>query len=320
VASSPVAIKLALSLVLCLMAAGCQPEPQGTSTVISGPATLSAPTERRGRLRQRLARRFPDQYRDSIELIWGPDDPPLPQDAFGDVDATEAFAYFRGRSSIFPMGPRLLSCAVVGASGNLRGSGFGREIDAHDVVMRINLAPTHGFEEDVGGRTTHYLVTQLVLGTILETGGPQGVSRHMDERMASLASGASWLLVFRPFDTDRVFGELLPQVQKLASSSSHPVPRARSRLVHPEFTLHVAAEWKTGDGDPSTGLIGVLFAVHTCDTVGVYGFGPDAAGRRSYYYKPGTHRYHGPRGEEALLGRLAAASVIDWRVPGRTRQ
>lgn len=33
------------------------------------------------------------------------------------------------------------SCAVVGASGNLLGARLGQQIDAHDAVIRINLAP-----------------------------------------------------------------------------------------------------------------------------------------------------------------------------------
>ncbi|XP_012503599.1 PREDICTED: CMP-N-acetylneuraminate-beta-galactosamide-alpha-2,3-sialyltransferase 1 isoform X2 [Propithecus coquereli] len=49
-------------------------------------------------------------------------------------------------------------CAVVGNSGNLRESSYGSEIDSHDFVLRMNKAPTAGFEADVGSKTTHHLV------------------------------------------------------------------------------------------------------------------------------------------------------------------
>lgn len=43
--------------------------------------------------------------------------------------------------------------------GILRGLGLGEEIDSHSVVMRINEAPTAGYESDVGQRTTIRLAT-----------------------------------------------------------------------------------------------------------------------------------------------------------------
>ncbi|XP_065775253.1 CMP-N-acetylneuraminate-beta-galactosamide-alpha-2,3-sialyltransferase 1-like [Muntiacus reevesi] len=46
------------------------------------------------------------------------------------------------------------TCAVVGNSKFLRGSGLGLKIDQHDVVLRMNQAPVQGFEEDVGKKTT----------------------------------------------------------------------------------------------------------------------------------------------------------------------
>ncbi|XP_065442305.1 CMP-N-acetylneuraminate-beta-galactosamide-alpha-2,3-sialyltransferase 1 isoform X2 [Chrysemys picta bellii] len=53
---------------------------------------------------------------------------------------------------------RCRRCAVVGNSGNLRQSQYGQDIDAHDFVLRMNRAPTAGFESDVGSKTTHHLV------------------------------------------------------------------------------------------------------------------------------------------------------------------
>uniref|UniRef100_V9L8L8 CMP-N-acetylneuraminate-beta-galactosamide-alpha-2, 3-sialyltransferase 2 n=1 Tax=Callorhinchus milii TaxID=7868 RepID=V9L8L8_CALMI len=53
---------------------------------------------------------------------------------------------------------RCRRCAVVGNSGNLHGSQYGNQIDSHDFIMRLNQAPTVGFEADVGRRTTHHFM------------------------------------------------------------------------------------------------------------------------------------------------------------------
>eukprot|EP00899_Mesostigma_viride_P022303 jgi/Mesvir1/3257/Mv16395-RA.2 len=46
------------------------------------------------------------------------------------------------------------SCAVVGSGGTILGLRQGAEIDDHDLVIRLNVAPVAGYEEDVGTRTT----------------------------------------------------------------------------------------------------------------------------------------------------------------------
>ena len=45
--------------------------------------------------------------------------------------------------------------AVIFSTSKLSGSKLGSEIDAFDNVLRFNTAPTIGFEEDVGSKTTH---------------------------------------------------------------------------------------------------------------------------------------------------------------------
>lgn len=46
------------------------------------------------------------------------------------------------------------SCAVVGSSPIILGKLYGAEIDFHEAVFRGNIAPTRGYELDVGKRTT----------------------------------------------------------------------------------------------------------------------------------------------------------------------
>jgi hypothetical protein len=49
------------------------------------------------------------------------------------------------------------TCALVSNSGALLARTDGAEIDAHDIVFRFNMAPTNGFEANVGYKTTFRL-------------------------------------------------------------------------------------------------------------------------------------------------------------------
>ena len=45
-------------------------------------------------------------------------------------------------------------CAIVASSKALKGKHLGMKIDSNEVVMRMNGAPTKGYEKDVGSKTT----------------------------------------------------------------------------------------------------------------------------------------------------------------------
>jgi len=59
------------------------------------------------------------------------------------------------------------SCAVVGSAGFLRLQRLGEEIDAHEFIVRANLAPVGGFEHIVGRRTSMRVLNSEAIGTIL---------------------------------------------------------------------------------------------------------------------------------------------------------
>eukprot|EP00899_Mesostigma_viride_P024682 jgi/Mesvir1/5399/Mv15472-RA.1 len=72
--------------------------------------------------------------------------------------AGAAVRMLREQVMVPPIDPlmRLLgkSCALVGSSDILLSCDVGQQIDAHDVVIRLNDAPTVGYERNVGSRTT----------------------------------------------------------------------------------------------------------------------------------------------------------------------
>lgn len=80
---------------------------------------------------------------------------------------------------------RFNSCAVVGNSGSLEGSGLGPSIDRRDAVIRMNMAPVEGYERDVGSRTTFDFINQQHTKTLVpgvHSGGKDPNSRHGGKR------------------------------------------------------------------------------------------------------------------------------------------
>jgi hypothetical protein len=84
---------------------------------------------------------------------------------------------FNRRSSIrakFQRPDGFASCAVVGASGLLQFERLGDEIDAHEFVLRTNLAPVSGFEAIVGSKTTvRVMNTEALRVALLERACPE---------------------------------------------------------------------------------------------------------------------------------------------------
>ncbi|KAG3273555.1 ST3 beta-galactoside alpha-2,3-sialyltransferase 1, transcript variant X1 [Ictidomys tridecemlineatus] len=161
-------------------------------------------------------------------------------------------------------------CAVVGNSGNLKESSYGPEIDSHDFVLRMNKAPTAGFEADVGSKTTHHLV--------------------YPESFRELAENVSMVLV--PFKITDLQWVVSAKTTGTISHTYVPVPskikvkQDKILVYHPAFIKYVFDSWLQGHGRyPSTGILSVIFSMHICDEVDLYGFGADSKGNWHHYWE-----------------------------------
>ncbi|XP_072308429.1 CMP-N-acetylneuraminate-beta-galactosamide-alpha-2,3-sialyltransferase 1-like [Eucyclogobius newberryi] len=164
-----------------------------------------------------------------------------------------------------PSPHRCRTCAVVGNSGNLIRSHYGKLIDQYDSVFRINEAKTEGFEEDVGSRTTHRVMY------------PESAS-HLDKNTHMV------LFPFKGWDLEWL-------VNTFTTSSNAPgkgKPIANKNMVmvvHPAFMEYVYKTWLQSKGSyPSTGFMTVILALHLCDEVNVFGFGADSNGNWTHYW------------------------------------
>ena len=67
------------------------------------------------------------------------------------------------------LGEAFRRCAVVGSSGSLLHDTLGREIDAHDVILRFNNAPSGaGYEAFVGSRTDMRILNSHAAAAVLQ--------------------------------------------------------------------------------------------------------------------------------------------------------
>ncbi|XP_029023319.1 CMP-N-acetylneuraminate-beta-galactosamide-alpha-2,3-sialyltransferase 1-like isoform X2 [Betta splendens] len=211
---------------------------------------------------------------------------------------------------IFPPNPHVLeprpercrTCAVVGNSINLKGSGYGRLIDHHDVIIRINYGPTKGFEADVGNRTTHRVMY------------PES-SMDLDDTTHLI------LFPFKLRDLEwliRVFTARFPGKKYGSLKSVMTGNKDLVMVLNPTFMKYVHESWLDMKGKyPSTGFITLILALHICGEVDVFGYGADKDGNWSHYFEkltsktlktgvhPGLHEYE-------VIGKLARKRKITF--------
>ncbi|XP_056442807.1 CMP-N-acetylneuraminate-beta-galactosamide-alpha-2,3-sialyltransferase 1-like isoform X1 [Gadus chalcogrammus] len=185
------------------------------------------------------------------------------------VAELKVFEIFPGQESFMDSSPdRCRTCAVVGNSVNLLGSHYGSFIDFHDVVIRFNKAPTNGYEEKVGNKTT---IRAMFPGSAMDLDNDTN-------------------LLFFPFKTLHL--EWLTTAFTTTYTSNETVKttiRANKDLVmvlNPNFISYVHHDWLGRKGKyPSSGFLGLMVAMHICDEVNVFGFGADRNGDWRHYWE-----------------------------------
>mmetsp|Transcript_42728 Transcript_42728/g.67621 ORF Transcript_42728/g.67621 Transcript_42728/m.67621 type:complete len:388 (-) Transcript_42728:55-1218(-) len=175
--------------------------------------------------------------------------------------------------------PRYDQCAVVSSSGRILKHSHGTNIDAHDFVIRFNVAPVKGFEKHVGGKTSMRLVNPHVQipRHDIWTYGPS------DSPLPAMLNASYPLL-----------GEQSLQVlQATPGYISQDVVDAflSIRRTHPEIKYHMQSQTlytfmkeAFGLNNPTAGMVGVFIALQICKNVDVYELLPSNATIERYHY------------------------------------
>ncbi|CAJ1083607.1 CMP-N-acetylneuraminate-beta-galactosamide-alpha-2%2C3-sialyltransferase 1-like [Xyrichtys novacula] len=180
------------------------------------------------------------------------------------------------------------TCAVVGNSGNLKGSCYGPLINSHNIILRMNTGRTTGYEADVGHRTTHRIMYP-----------ESGMDLDDDTHLVLFPFKIQDLEWVTKALTTGFFGTSYMPVRHKIKANKDLV-----MVINPAFMKYVHETWleKRG-GYPSTGFMSLIMALHICDEVHVFGFGADKDGNWNHYWEelrnkklktglhPGTHEY-----------------------------
>jgi hypothetical protein len=269
-------------------------------------------TNAEGHLQRLLQESYPDSFTAGVDMFWEPRDGWVSREVFewwtsraesrglNKQAAEEMFTRISDGNRVFSDLRERQICAVVGPSRNLLGSGYGRLIDAHDFVIRMNRAPRDGFESDVGTRTTHHLTWPI-------------------QRLEHEADRKAFLLVTPvTLHTVELFDRILEDLE-----SAPAWDLRRVRIINPEFVMYVHLNWLDKAGAfPSTGFIALMMAVHVCDEVSVFGFGGDADGRWDRYYSEeravGSH-LHAADTEAHMMREMEEKGIFKVYLGNRSR-
>ncbi|XP_061224441.1 CMP-N-acetylneuraminate-beta-galactosamide-alpha-2,3-sialyltransferase 4 isoform X2 [Neopsephotus bourkii] len=208
-------------------------------------------------------------------------------------------------------------CAVVGNGHRLRNSSMGETINTYDVVIRygpvsvplvpprchqqmglmplmspclpsrLNNAPVHGYEQDVGSKTTMRLFY------------PE--SAHFNPRTENNPDTLLVLVPFKPMDFQWMEAILNDKKRVRKGFWKQPpliwdANPEQVRILNPYYMEVTAAKLlnlpmkqpRKVKQKPTTGLLAITLALHFCDLVHIAGFGyPDSANKKQtiHYYE-----------------------------------
>ncbi|XP_071958235.1 CMP-N-acetylneuraminate-poly-alpha-2,8-sialyltransferase-like [Antedon mediterranea] len=153
------------------------------------------------------------------------------------------------------------NCAIVGNGGVLRNSRCGDEINAHDFVFRINMAPIHGYDIDVGDKVDFMALNSQGTRQLVKciTNPTENCSESL-QTLSLLDKAYLWFSKYTTVDL------------KLSSKISQYV---NTTILHPQDPLgdFIQKLWNT-TSYPSSGLFVYSLASTICKRISLYGFYP----------------------------------------------
>ncbi|XP_033127097.1 alpha-2,8-sialyltransferase 8B-like [Anneissia japonica] len=159
------------------------------------------------------------------------------------------------------------TCAVVSNRDDLRQSKCGAEIDAHDYVMRSNMAPTQGFTDDVGNRTDFMAVHQTRFLDIARCIQNKYSSCHESAKreLSDLGDANMWIVKHGGINP-----KSFDQIAKFARYNAIDLVLSYPNMKYLRTTI--SSFWGFNIDVSSNGIFLFTVAVPLCKKISLYGF------------------------------------------------
>ncbi|OVA09649.1 Glycosyl transferase [Macleaya cordata] len=183
-----------------------------------------------------------------------------------------------------PFVPRQIGrCAVIGNSGDLLKTRFGKEIDGYDAVIRENGAPIQNYTEYVGRKSTFRLLNR-------------GSAKALDKVVELDETGKEVLIV-------------KTTIHDIMSKMIREIP------IHNPVYLMLGASF--GSAAKGTGLKALEFALSLCDSVDMYGFTVDPGYKEWTRYFSESRQGHTPLHGRAYYQMMECLGLVKIHSPMR---
>ncbi|XP_015238227.1 PREDICTED: alpha-N-acetyl-neuraminyl-2,3-beta-galactosyl-1,3-N-acetyl-galactosaminide alpha-2,6-sialyltransferase isoform X1 [Cyprinodon variegatus] len=222
-------------------------------------------------------------------------------------------------------------CALVSSSGQMLGARAGNEIDQTECVIRMNNAPTRGFEKDVGSRTNIRVVSHTTVPLLVK------------KEWYYFKQSADTTYVFwgpernmRQDGEGIIFNNLLKLAIKYPKVKMYVMTREKILYCDNMFQNETGKNRMKTGAYLSTGFFTMILAMEMCDSIDVYGMIEDnycSQANRSvvpyHYYdqkrisecRMYTYHEHKPLGghrfitEKAIYAKWARRNKIQFKYP-----
>ncbi|XP_067825973.1 alpha-N-acetylgalactosaminide alpha-2,6-sialyltransferase 6 [Heptranchias perlo] len=186
-------------------------------------------------------------------------------------------------------------CALITSSSHLLGSEMGSEIDKTECTIRMNDAPTTGYEKDVGSKTTLRVVAHSSIFRLLRK--PQEFLNKSQEtvlifwgppqKMQKSRRGSTYRLIHR---VSLTFSNLSPFI----------IAPKRMQQFDDLFQRETGRDRRKSHSWLSTGWFTMVIAIQHCDSIQVYGMVSSNHCRKANHKRMPYH-YYEPKGPDECM-------------------